>query len=272
MARLFVAACAVQPSFSTLMVIGDRRRFGRPGVQFAVLALATAESAWLTRRILTAGRFRDRRGMWVDTVASAAGLAASAVGLGTGDAAPWMKNVAIGSALGASSSEVPVERAAAVGLIAGAALATGIRAKRTRPPRGRLRAGAQRRHQLDRNARRLQPLCGGPPALRATSGRGGGGDAPNRLRRRRSRSSGANSIVWSIRPPSRSSTSSPPATTPRQQERWRVRRPAGSATSCEPRARFPPGSIAALYEMSESVRGRGAQCRARHGRSGRGRP
>ena len=66
MARLFVAArcCAAQLSFSTLMVIGDRRRFGRPGVQFAVLALATAESAWLTRRILTAGRFRDRRGMW----------------------------------------------------------------------------------------------------------------------------------------------------------------------------------------------------------------
>ena len=128
-ARLFVAARAAQLSFSTLMVIGDRRRFGRPRMQFAVLALATAESAWLARRLLAAGRFEDRRGMWVDTVSSAAGLAASAVGLGTGDAAPWMKNVAIGSALGASSSEIPAERAAAVGLLAGVALATGIRAR-----------------------------------------------------------------------------------------------------------------------------------------------
>jgi signal transduction histidine kinase len=129
MARLFVAARAAQLSFSTLMVIGDRRRFGRPRVQLAVLALATAESAWLARRVLAAGRFQDRRGMWVDTVASAAGLAASAAGLGAGDAAPWMKNVAIGSALGASSSEIPAERAAAVGLLAGVALATGIRAR-----------------------------------------------------------------------------------------------------------------------------------------------
>jgi signal transduction histidine kinase len=128
-ARLFVAARAAQLSFSTLMVIGDRRRFGRPGMQFAVLALATAESAWLARRLLAAGRFEDQRGMWVDTVSSAAGLAASAAGLGTGDAAPWMKNVAIGSALGASSSEIPAERAAAVGLLAGVALATGLRAR-----------------------------------------------------------------------------------------------------------------------------------------------
>ena len=128
-ARLFVAARAAQLSFSTLMVISDRRRFGRPRLQFVVLALATAESAWLARRLLAAGRFRDRRGMWVDTVSSAAGLAASAVGLGTDDAAPWMKNVAIGSALGASSSEIPAERAAAVGLLAGVALATGLRAR-----------------------------------------------------------------------------------------------------------------------------------------------
>ena len=128
-ARLFVAARAAQLSFSTLMVIGDRRRFGRPKMQFVVLALATAESAWLARRLLAAGRFRDRRGMWVDTVSSAGGLAASAVGLGSGDAAPWMKNVAIGSALGASSSEIPAERAAAVGLLAGVALATGLRAR-----------------------------------------------------------------------------------------------------------------------------------------------
>jgi signal transduction histidine kinase len=128
-ARLFVAARAAQLSFSTLMVIGDRRRFSRPRVQFVVLGLAVAESAWLARRLLAAGRFRDRRGMWVDTFSSAAGLAASAAGLGTGDVAPWMKNVAIGSALGASSSEIPAERAAAVGLLAGVALATGIRAR-----------------------------------------------------------------------------------------------------------------------------------------------
>ena len=54
-ARLFVAARAAQLSFSTLMVIGDRRRFGRPKMQFVVLALATAESAWLARRLLAAG-------------------------------------------------------------------------------------------------------------------------------------------------------------------------------------------------------------------------
>ncbi len=67
--------------------------------------------------------------MWVDTMSSAAGLVTSATGLGTGDAAPWMKNVAIGSILGASSSEKPIERIAAVGLLSLAAFVTGARAK-----------------------------------------------------------------------------------------------------------------------------------------------
>jgi hypothetical protein len=128
-ARLFVAARVGQLAFSTLMVVGDRRRFRRPRLQAALLAGSVIESTWLAGRLLKAGCYRDRTVVWVDAAWSAVGLVVSGAGLGPGDSAPWMKNVAIGAALGASSSESPVDRAGALGLLGAAAAVTGLRAE-----------------------------------------------------------------------------------------------------------------------------------------------
>jgi signal transduction histidine kinase len=128
-ARLFVAARAGQIAFSALMVLGDRRRFSRPKLQIALLAGTVIESAWLANRILKAGRYRDRRAQWVDTAWSATGLVVCGAGLGPGESAPWMKNIAIGAALGASSSENPLERAGSLSLLGAAAMVAGVRAE-----------------------------------------------------------------------------------------------------------------------------------------------
>jgi len=128
-ARLFVAGRVGQLAFSALMVAGDRRRFSRPRLQAVLLAGAVAESAWLVSRILRAGRYRDRPALWVDSIFSAVGLVVCGAGLGPGESAPWMKNVAIGAALGAASSDELIDRAGTLGMLGMAATVTGIRAE-----------------------------------------------------------------------------------------------------------------------------------------------
>ena len=103
-ARTFVAARAGQLAFSTFMVIGDRRRYRRPKLQALLLLGTTVESIWLGRRILRVDRYQDRTGQWVDTAWSAFGLIACEMGPGPGGGAPWMKNIAIGAAIGAGGS------------------------------------------------------------------------------------------------------------------------------------------------------------------------
>jgi signal transduction histidine kinase len=111
------------------MVAGDRRRYRHPGVQLALLGLAGLESAWLARRVMGAGRYRDRTAMWADVVFSSVGLLACEAALGDGDAAPWMKNVAIGAALGAASPSTREEGAAAMVALGSSAVLAGVRAR-----------------------------------------------------------------------------------------------------------------------------------------------
>ena len=128
-ARTFVAARAGQLAFSAFMVIGDRRRFRRPKLQALLLAGSVIESAWLGYRILRADRYQDRAAQWIDTAWAAAGLIACELGLDPGDGAPWMKNLAIGAAIGAGASEDPVDRAGILALLGLAAAVSGVRAK-----------------------------------------------------------------------------------------------------------------------------------------------
>ncbi len=123
---IFAAARLGQLAFSAVMIANDRARFTSVRSQVAVFAGLTAESAWLIRRIVDRAGYDDRLGMWTDTVASAAGLLASHRSL-AGGAAPWAKNVAIGSAIGASSAARRSDAAGAVGLLCAAALAVGTR-------------------------------------------------------------------------------------------------------------------------------------------------
>ncbi|MFI5040553.1 MAG: sensor histidine kinase [Acidimicrobiales bacterium] len=126
MASVFLACRLGQLVFSALMVAGDRRRYRSAKVQLALLGGSVLESAWLARRILRAGRYQDRTAMWTDTVWSAAGLLACEAALGAGGAAPWMKNIAIGSALGAASPEGRVDGVAAMGLLGIAGAVAGV--------------------------------------------------------------------------------------------------------------------------------------------------
>jgi signal transduction histidine kinase len=128
-ARLFLATRAGQIGFSTMMVLADRRRYKRPWLQFALLLGTMAESAWLARRLLRSERYRDRTSLWVDTVWSGGALVASGTGLGSSNVAPWMKNIAIGAALGAASSESITERIGALGILSCAAATSGVRAR-----------------------------------------------------------------------------------------------------------------------------------------------
>ncbi len=73
-ARLFVAARAGQLAFSALMVASDRRRYKRLWVEVLLLAGTVIESTWLARRLLQAGRYRDRTALLVDAAWSSAGL------------------------------------------------------------------------------------------------------------------------------------------------------------------------------------------------------
>jgi signal transduction histidine kinase len=125
-ALVFVGSRVGQLAFSALMIANDRRRFANPRGQLAILAAMGVESAWLTRRIVRAGRYDDRFAMWADTGSSAAALLLSHRGLAS-SAAPWAKNLAIGSAIGASSSTRPADSVGAVGLLCSAALLVGTR-------------------------------------------------------------------------------------------------------------------------------------------------
>ena len=128
MASVFLICRLGQLAFSSLMVAGDRRQFRRPGVQVALLGGTVLESAWLARRILNAGCYEDRLGVWVDTMLSAAGLMVCEAALGDGGAAPWMKNIAIGAALGAASTTNRVDGATAMGVLGTAGVLAGLRA------------------------------------------------------------------------------------------------------------------------------------------------
>jgi hypothetical protein len=123
--RVFVGARAGQLLFSALMVANDRQRFTRLGTQVGVWTALTAESVWLSRRILRAGRYEDPAGMWVDTLSSASALLVSARGLSAG-AAPWTKNVVIGAAIGASSAPRRPDAVAAVSTLCAGGLLAGL--------------------------------------------------------------------------------------------------------------------------------------------------
>jgi signal transduction histidine kinase len=125
---VFMAGRGGQIIFSALMLANDRRRYDRPLLQAAALAGVVVESAWLSRRLLRARRYDDRLGVWVDCLSAAGAVLISQRGLGTGDAAPWAKNIAIGAAIGAASTRRPVDTAGTVGTLCAAAITTGLRA------------------------------------------------------------------------------------------------------------------------------------------------
>ena len=126
---VFMAARGGQIVFSALMLANDRRRYARPLLQAAVLGGIVAESAWLSRRLVRARGYDDRIGVWVDCASAAAALLITQRGLGTGGAAPWAKNVAIGAAIGAASTRRPVDTLGTVGTLCAAAVAGGLRAR-----------------------------------------------------------------------------------------------------------------------------------------------
>jgi signal transduction histidine kinase len=111
------------------MVILDRRKYSKPKIQGALLAGTVLESAWLARRILRTDSYEDRVGRVVDTVWASVGMLVCEAGLGEGSAAPWMKNIAIGAALGAAISDNPVEQDIQLGILCSAAFISGLRAK-----------------------------------------------------------------------------------------------------------------------------------------------
>lgn len=67
--------------------------------------------------------------MSVDSAFATIGLVACQAGLGSAEGGLWMKNLAIGAAHGAASSDDLVERAAAVGVLSSAMLWCGLRAR-----------------------------------------------------------------------------------------------------------------------------------------------
>lgn len=127
--RVFIAGRAGQIAFSALMLANDWRRYDRPLVQAATLAGVVAESAWLGRRLIRAGRYDDRLGVWVDCLSAAAALLVSQAGMGERDAAPWAKNIAIGASIGAASTRRTTDTLGTVGALCAAAIGTGVRAR-----------------------------------------------------------------------------------------------------------------------------------------------
>jgi signal transduction histidine kinase len=125
----FVSARAAQIAFSALMVVIDRRKYSRPKIQGALLAGTVLESAWLARRILRSDSYQDPAGRVVDTVWASVGMLVCEAALGEGSATPWMKNVAIGAAVGAAISDNPVEQNIQLGILCSSAFISGLRAK-----------------------------------------------------------------------------------------------------------------------------------------------
>lgn len=124
----FCGARAAELAFSSLMVAADRRHYRRPGLEGALLVAATAESVWLAGCIRRHGGHGAALPRWIDTAFSAAGLVVCEAGLGEAGA-PWMKNVVIGSALGAGAAVGVAESVGSMSLLAAAALAAGLRAR-----------------------------------------------------------------------------------------------------------------------------------------------
>jgi signal transduction histidine kinase len=125
---VFMAGRGGQIIFSALMLANDRRRYDRPLLQAAALAGIVVESGWLSRRLLRAGGYDDRLGVWVDCLSAAGAVLISQHGLGTRGAAPWAKNIAIGAAIGAASTRRRADTAGTVGTLCAAAITTGLRA------------------------------------------------------------------------------------------------------------------------------------------------
>jgi hypothetical protein len=126
---VFMAGRGGQIGFSALMLASDWRRYDRPVLQAAVLAAIVTESAWLSRRLIRAGKYDDRLGVWMDCASAAAAVLVSQQGLGERDAAPWAKNLAIGAAIGAASTRRTLDNVGTVGMLCAAAIATGTRAR-----------------------------------------------------------------------------------------------------------------------------------------------
>jgi signal transduction histidine kinase len=128
--RIHVLARAAQLVFSALMVAGDRHRYRRPLLQWCLLGIAATETGWLAASSLRRGR-PDPTVDLVDSLFTATGMVVCQAGLGDGEGALWMKNLAIGAAHGASGTENVSERVGAVVALGSAALWCSTR------PRGR---------------------------------------------------------------------------------------------------------------------------------------
>ncbi|HET7014990.1 MAG TPA: hypothetical protein VFI65_13830, partial [Streptosporangiaceae bacterium] len=127
--RVFMAGRGGQIAFSALMLANDWRRYDRPWLQAATLAGVAVESGWLSRRLIRAGSYDDRLGVWVDCLSAATALLISQAGMGERGAAPWAKNVAIGAAIGAASTRRTCDTFGTVGALCTAAIGTGLRAR-----------------------------------------------------------------------------------------------------------------------------------------------
>jgi signal transduction histidine kinase len=117
-ATIFLVARAGQLVLSAFMVASQRRKVKHPKIHAALLAAAIAESAWMANRLRRVGGYRDRVAMWSDTLGSAAGLVACASLLGADYGAPWMKNLVIGAAVGASGADRRKDRISGMVLLA----------------------------------------------------------------------------------------------------------------------------------------------------------
>lgn len=127
--RVHVAERAGQLLFSLLMVLNDRQRYRRPRLQVALFSAAVVESAWMSARLLRRGQYQDRVAMWADTAFAASGLVVCKAGLGGGDGALWMKNLAIGAAHGSSGLDDAADRVGNVAVLGAAAIWCGARAR-----------------------------------------------------------------------------------------------------------------------------------------------
>ncbi len=125
-ALVFAGARIGQLAFSAFMIANDRHRVRSPLVQASVFGGLILETSWLLRRMYRASAYDDRTGLWLDAAASASALFVSQRGLGPA-AAPWVKNVAIGSVIGSLTTGGPVDAAGATALVCGAGLAAATR-------------------------------------------------------------------------------------------------------------------------------------------------
>ena len=127
--NIFLAARSGQLILSGLMVAGQRKRVRHPGLHAALLAAFVAESGWVAYRLIRSGGSRDRTAMRTDAFATSVGLLACESLLVGGEGAPWMKNLVIGAAVGASGLENSSDRLMAMTALGGSELWSGVRAR-----------------------------------------------------------------------------------------------------------------------------------------------